>query len=98
MMQVRKLDKRYSGYPYFKYFVELSQSNEINFHNVRAWCWNTWGASKGFKDWEWHHLHPHIQYDVCQNSNWCWVDDQFRNRILFKEREDVALFKLYHGA
>jgi hypothetical protein len=26
------------------------------------------------------------------------LDDQYRNRILFKEKEDVALFKLYYGA
>lgn len=95
-MIVKKIDKRFAGYYHFKYYTNLNQSGEVNFHNVRAWCWNTWGPSKSYSDWENHERHP-SPHDVCQNSNWCWIDDQYRTRILFKEKEDAALFKLYYG-
>jgi hypothetical protein len=96
-MIVKKIDKRFAGYLDFKYYINLAQSGEINFHNVRAWCWNTWGPSKNYVDWDYHNRHP-TPNDVCQNSNWCWQDDDHRTRIMFKEKEDVALFKLYYGA
>ena len=95
-MIVKKIDKRFAGYLDFKYYINLDHSSEINFHNVRAWCWNTWGPSKSYNDWDYHNRQP-TPNDVCQNSNWCWMDDQYRTRILFKEKEDVALFKLYYG-
>lgn len=97
-MKISKLDKRFSGSPYFKYYTDLPKHADVNFFNVRAWCWQTWGPSKSFYDWN--NTHYYLQsdrYDVCQNSNWCWIDSDERYRILFKEREDVALFKLYYG-
>ncbi len=93
--KVKKLDKRYAGYPEFKYFIDLPRTGEANFFTVREWCWTTWGPSKHWRDWS--HGHEYFATDTSQNSNWCWIDDDYRHRILFASQEDVALFKLSTG-
>lgn len=94
IMQVKRIDKRYAGYPYFKYFIDLPRKGEHNFFAIREWCWSTWGGSKNWKDW----LHGHEFFDTdSQNANWCWIDDEYRHRLLFAEQEDVVLFKLSFG-
>lgn len=95
LLKVKRLDKRYAGHPQFKYFIDLPRRGETNFFSIREWCWTTWGPSKHWHDW-WYG-HEFFDADTSQNANWCWIDDEYRHRILFASQEDVALFKLSFG-
>lgn len=102
MPKIVKTDRRHSGYPYFAYYLKPTSSDD-NFHNIRAWCWETWGPSKGLHDWlrlesNWKNTISRLETtDRCQNPHWCWLEDQYRRRIMFTSAEEVALYKLTHG-
>lgn len=96
-LKVKKSDKRYAGYPQFKYHLDCPTSGETNFFKLREWCWATWGASKSWRDWDSANYKNLFDDTICQNSNWCWIDDGYRHRLLFATKEDVALFKLSTG-
>lgn len=107
MPKIMKMDKRHAGHPHFLYYIKPSNSGD-NFHNLRAWCWETWGPSKGLHDWIRANADlknvPHLQSlgyeseDRCQNPHWCWLEDQYRRRIMFAGAEEVALYKLTYGS
>lgn len=81
----------------------ITQELSVNFHDIRAWCWETWGPSKGLTDWI--ELESSISSalfkiahaDRCQNRHWCWLDDPLRKRIMFASVDEVALYKLTYG-
>jgi hypothetical protein len=59
-LEIKKMDGRNTGHPYFKYCVSIlrgSYAQSINresynlFFECREWCWQTWGASKEVDDW-----------------------------------------------
>lgn len=97
LKKIKKTDRRFEAYPQFKYYLDCGQTGENNFFVLRSWCWNTWGASKSLKDWKWGHLHQPMNFDSCQNSNWCWIDAYDQRRLFFREEEDTILFRLAHG-
>ena len=102
MPKIVKMDRRHAGHPYFAYYLKPTSTDD-NFHNIRAWCWETWGPSKGLYDWT--RLASDLSNtlfkvetdDRCQNPHWCWLEDQYRRRIMFASAEEVALYKLTHG-
>lgn len=88
MPTIVKMDKRYTGHLYFDYFLKISNPEDkflnfnFNFHNIRAWCWETWGPSKGLHDWIRFEIESKSRYklypeniDRCQNPHWCWLDE-----------------------
>lgn len=97
LLKVKRNDKRYAGYDNFAYRLDCATSGANNFFELRAWCWATWGPSKALRDWEMHDRLVQFSGEICQNSNWSWMDDARRYRILFKTKEDAALFTLSTG-
>lgn len=103
--KVKKTDKRYTGREHFGYFIDLlALGDEYDFHDMREWCWRTWGASKELDEWlKYNHSHPSWPFahgdevKNCQNPHWCWVNDEYRRRIMFHSKEEAALFTLTFG-
>lgn len=102
----KKLDKRNSGYPIWKYYinrprslfsnrVSLFESNQ-RFYIWRAWCWETWGPSKELAAWIVDSQHTGIEMPECQNEHWTWISDQYQyiNRIYLRSDEELSMFIL----
>ena len=76
-----KLDKRFTGYPQFTRYVELYQPDQ--FCEIRNWCWEQWGPSSEY-----------MIYKEERNPAWCWISDQYRQRVLFTGEKEYAWFLL----
>lgn len=96
-MEIKKLDKRNKGHEHFKYFVRTSILKGPNYHEIREWCWQTWGSSKELIDW--------VNDDAlskgvdpkplfCQNQHWTWQNDEYYRRIYLKGDAELMMFKL----
>ena len=92
-IKVKKLDKRNTGYGKFKYAVTSTSLYAKEFYEIRAWMWDTWGASKELKDWM---LDFRIALaDVgCQNEHWCWQNDDYHRRLYLRTDKELVLFRL----
>jgi len=93
-MKIKKLDKRNNGYGQFKYYAKPTSQG---MHEVRAWCWDTWGSSKELGEW----LGDNVSLAVnlfhqthCFNKHWCWQNDQYYCRIYLRTDEELAFFQL----
>jgi hypothetical protein len=85
-MKIFKLDKRYEGYDNFIYCAEFVKPEVDQFCEVRAWCWQTWGASKEYALWGTGTAH--------NNEHWSWTQDEYRLRIYIKTDKDHQWFVL----
>ena len=92
-IKVKKLDKRNTGYGKFKYAVNSTSLYAKEFYEIRAWMWDTWGASKELKDWM---LDFRISVDAvgCQNEHWCWQNDEYNRRLYLRTDKELVLFRL----
>lgn len=92
-IKVKKLDKRNTGYGKFKYAVNSTSLYAKEFYEIRAWMWDTWGASKELKDWM---LDFRISIDAvgCQNEHWCWQNDEYNRRLYLRTDKELVLFRL----
>jgi hypothetical protein len=92
-IKVKKLDKRNTGYGKFKYAVNSTSLYAKEFYEIRAWMWDTWGASKELKDWM-------LDYRIvladvgCQNEHWCWQSDEYNRRLFLRTDKELILFRL----
>jgi hypothetical protein len=97
-LKIKKTDRRFKGYPEWKYYVDLNprkfknETDTDNFFAVREWCWTTWGASKEVDRWFTHYLDTTGQ--VSQNQNWCWHLDDYTARIYLKDAKQADWFTL----
>jgi hypothetical protein len=65
------------------------------FNSWRAWCWESWGASKELEDWlddviyrgEAHELQSH-------NEHWSWTNTMDQSRIYLRGDAELTLFLL----
>lgn len=96
-LRIKKNDKRYAGHPQFLFHLECPVTGDENFFKLRAWCWETWGPSKSWYDWQNAYSRNLFGDELCQNPYWCWIDDEQRHRLLFATKDEVALFKLSTG-
>lgn len=101
-MLIKKLDRRNKGHGYFKYYVRTTYPLKItdpDYHEIRAWMWQTWGPSKELVDWldddnEQYRLTSNRKKISCQNEHWCWQNDEYYSRLYMKGDEELVLFKL----
>lgn len=98
-----KLDKRNKGYGHWQYRVEVKPTEwpkDATPHTVhqfvlqRAWCWNTWGASKTLDEWLQGYMHS-IQ--EVHNTRWVWQTDDYSNKIFINNDQDLSMFLLRWG-
>ena len=96
MMKYKKLDGRNLGYGYFKYYVvplDFKKNARCYFHEMREWCWNTWGSSKELCEWVLDEKTTD-HTSSCKNSHWSWQNDDYYRRIYLRTDEDFMFFKL----
>lgn len=93
-MRIKRLDKRNNGFGKFKYYV-MPTSRRM--HEIRAWCWETWGSSKELSEW----LSDDVNFASnplheahCYNDHWCWQNDEYYCRLYLRTDEELAFFKL----
>ncbi len=93
-----KLDRRYAGYPTWKYFIEqpwsaTDREAKLLFYRWRTWCWEHWGPSKELQQFDNYDMFDNTD---CSNSHWCWLHDQHRRpRLYFKTERDAVDFTLH---
>jgi hypothetical protein len=96
-IKIVKLDKRNTGYGKFKYVIYSVSAYSKEFHDIRAWMWETWGASKEIKEWMRDSNIPFFakeQLLSCQNEYWCWQNDGYYRRLYLQTDKELMLFKL----
>jgi hypothetical protein len=92
-MKIKKVDKRFKGWPRFKYCVDLPRAGNANFFAIREWAWDTFGASKEidafFIDFKYneHENNSH-------NDKWTWHYDEWTRRVYFKSDKEANWFTL----
>lgn len=96
-MEVKKLDKRNTGHEFFKYYIKFSSIRGPDLHELREWCWQTWGSSKEMQDW----VHDNARQNAvvpkqvsCQNAHWCWQNDEYYRRIYLASDQELLMYKL----
>jgi hypothetical protein len=80
-----KLDRRYKGYGNFKYAVEFRYKQEDIFCERREWMWDQFGPSCEQEYWK------------EGKSCWCWINDDYRRRILFESEKEYNWYMLKWG-
>jgi hypothetical protein len=94
MIKITKLDRRYNGYRWFKYIVEvdiIDRHERIEkFKEIRAWLWDTLG--------------PGSELDMCAITAatgykgiaepWAWQTSHGERRLYIKTDADLTLLKL----
>jgi hypothetical protein len=90
-MNLKKLDKRMTGYGTFLYSVDFSYRHEtLSFAEVRKWCIDTWGNSVEIDIWH--------NYPTLRNPAWSWERHQsareYTCRIFLVSEGEAAWFKL----
>lgn len=96
MFRIIKLDKRYSGYLYFKYRIQFKgdyRSRHENYCQIRKWCWDTFGQSL--------ELDLYLKYKTSIFGNimepvWCFnYEKQFYTALIYlKGDKELSLLSL----
>lgn len=96
-MKILKLDKRNKGCGHFKYYLVPRHLKRPDFHEVREWAWQTWGASKELEEWlyDYSRMNGYKPHEVfCHNERWCWDNVNYNRRLYLKSDEELMMFKL----
>ena len=92
-LKIKKTDKRFKGFPKFKYCLDLGRIGEKNFFQIREWCWQAFGSSKEIEalqdDWRYREF-DHNSH----NERWCWHVDAYTRRIYFATDKEANWFTL----
>ena len=101
-LQISRLDGRYNGHGYFKYFVTTVSHPQLAYGyrswvkldhiTLREWCWQQWGPSC---EWDMYRI---MQYHELHNTDWCWDADDYKLRILLADDMQATLLSLAFGA
>ena len=83
-MNLKKLDRRMSGYGKFTHYMEYSHKEANEFIRCRNWCWEQWGPSCELDFW----------YKHTPNEKWCWLVDQWRTRVYLRTEAEAQWFAL----
>lgn len=99
IINIRKTDRRNLGHHKFRYHVLISASitdpygdADEKFFEIRSWCWQTWGPSRGVHENRHHYSFNQFMGD--DNKHWSWINDRYRSRILLAGQEEVLVFSL----
>jgi len=100
----KKLDKRNTGYGYWKYYINRSyyySGNIVSLYQAtqlyfawREWCWQTWGGSKELDSWLEDTRHLPNANTVGHNEHWCFQNNQFATRIYLRGDKELSTFLL----
>lgn len=95
--KLKKLDKRHTGYTFFKYLVEfIGTERSLILAKYRSYCWNQFGPGVDvitFRKWI-NELTPEERMEYSINESWAWQDQDYVTRIYIKGDEELLLMKL----
>ena len=82
VLKIKEIDKRFTGGDKFSYCIDFNYKDGHLFIERRNWCWETWG--------------PSCEYKFVREGNpeWCWISDNYRNRLYFKGTAEINWYKL----
>ena len=100
--KVTKLNRRNTWYPAFSHRVEVIRhyndrnlfDRNVNFIQLRQWCWEQFGTSVETQYWE--NLKITEQAHLA-NDKWAWyvnVHDSYRTFLYFADEAALSFFKL----
>ena len=91
MIEIVTLDGRHKGFGKWKYFVVVYGLGSVQrFCNIRAWCWEQYGASKSLSEYT---FSDRFNDDIIDNQHWCWSSSEER-RIYLKTDAEATLLAL----
>jgi hypothetical protein len=97
LQKLKKLDKRHTGYEYFKYCIEFSgQQRSLLLSRTRSYCWSQFGAGVDvftFRRWVKDLTAEEIK-DYAINEQWAWHDQDYVSRVYIKGDEELLIMKL----
>lgn len=88
-MKAKKIDRRMNGYGEFEYLLEFLKHERENFCKYRIWCWDQWGPSCEFENWD-KLKEP--------NQSWCWGVGEYNSRIYFRDKSQYSWWLLTFGS
>lgn len=82
VLKIKEIDKRFTGGDKFSYCIDFNYRDGNQFIERRNWCWETWG--------------PSCEYKFVKEGNpeWCWISDNYRNRLYFRGTAEINWYKL----
>lgn len=98
-LKIKKTDGRYAGHNIFAYVVDVKAGSQgfpslyrlINLHEVRQWCWTTWGPGCERE----HYLEMlRLKHHEGLNEHWCWHTDYGETKIYLRTEKDLTWFRL----
>jgi len=102
--QFTKMDKRFTGYPEFKYMVEIRHKNYNfilhrkdkieSFNQLRDWCVETWGPSIERDDYLYLSGFDVAKHNVKLNPAWCYHAQEHTYKIYLRDEEEMIWAKL----
>lgn len=97
LQKLKKLDRRHTGYEYFKYFIEFYGSNRsLQLSKLRNFCWGQFGPGVDvatFRRWFLDLSEDEIK-EFAINEHWAWQDQDYVSRIYIKGNEELLIMKL----
>lgn len=85
-----KMDARYTGYPSFKYMVEvisLHKAPKIKaFNEIRDWCIETWGMSVEREQYL--YMEDMDPEGIKLNPAWCWHTEDHKMNIYLRDEAE----------
>lgn len=93
-IDIIKLDRRHSSYPFMKYYVTprgyYKEEKIERFIELRNWCWETYGPGVERK-----YITLHPTDTMLESKNrWAWHTEEDYTRIYLKSDAELTLFKL----
>lgn len=98
MFEHKKLDKRHTGYGYFKHavsyrYLQSFYNGKQQFFLHRNWFWETYGPSKEIYDWL-KDISKNAATAESHNEHWAWQNDEHECRIFLRTDAELAMFLL----
>lgn len=98
-LKIKKTDARYAGNKVFDYVVDVKSDSRglpslyrlEHFHEVREWCWTTWGPSIERE----HYLEMlRLKYQGKMNEHWSWHSEHGDTKIYLRTEKELTWFRL----
>ena len=97
---VKKTDKRMNGHLHWQYVALVTSpgvygrtgiaQKVLTLHDVRIWCWDTYGSSCELPHW----LLLHDNQWGIPNDKWCWHTENDNFKIYLRTDKEANWFKL----
>lgn len=96
-LKLKKLDRRHTGYQFFKYLVEfIGTERSLGLAKYRNYCWSQFGPGVDvatFRKWI-NELTVEERLEYSINEAWAWQDQDYVTRLYIKGDQELFLLKV----